>query len=291
MFSIKETLNRTKLKEKKGMTTKLSHYVNERGKINWMHSFNWSKESVMSRGILPKSLCNSKIIQIGAGSLGASVGELLIRGGIEKLGIMDFDLLEMGNITRHTLLIDDINKDKAQSLADRLNRASLHSKVTALKGDIKYNLTNNSKDLERYNVVLDCTGEDDVLNELEDYTWSKPKRFVSISLGFGGKRLFFFSTTAFSFPNQTFKKLVLPWLIKEQTYYQDYSLPREGLGCWHPLFPARVDDIWMMAATAVKNLESIFQEQDISVFKVYEQKIVDGVFSGLELIEEVKFNE
>ncbi|QSX23903.1 ThiF family adenylyltransferase [Priestia megaterium] len=291
LFDLKAVLKRTKLKEKEVMSNKPTHYINKYRKINWMHSFNWSKESVMSRGMLPKSLCNSKVLQIGAGSLGSSLGELLIRGGVEKLGIMDFDLLEMGNITRHTLLINDIDKYKAQSLVDRFNQSSLHSKATAFNGNIKYNLNHNSKELEKYNVILDCTGEDDVLNHLESYTWSQPKRFLSVSLGFGGKRLFFFSSTGVSFPNQTFKKMIRPWLIKEQNHYQEYTFPREGLGCWHPLFPARVDDVWMMAAAAVKKLERVYQEPNVSVLSVYEQQIIDGTFEGLKLVEEVKFNE
>jgi hypothetical protein len=32
-------------------------------------------------------------------------------------------------------------------------------------------------------------------------------------------------------------------------------LPAEALGCWHPLFPARVDRIWAMVAVAVGHIE------------------------------------
>ena len=290
LFDFKAGFKRTHLKEKEVITNKSTHHINKYRKINWMHSFNWSKESIMSRGMLPKSLCNSKVLQIGAGSLGASVGELLIRGGVEKLGITDFDLLEMGNITRHTLLINDIDKYKAQSLADKLNRSSLHSKVTSFNGTLQYNLNHNSKELEKYNIILDCTGEDEVLGYLENYTWPHPKRFVSVSLGFGGKRLFFFNSMGLNFPNEIFKEMIRPWLIKEQDHYQGYTFPREGLGCWHPLFPARTDDIWIMAATAVKKLERIHQEQDVPILSVYEQQVTNGAFEGLKLVEEVKFN-
>ncbi|MBL0240398.1 MAG: hypothetical protein IPQ00_07480 [Chloracidobacterium sp.] len=34
----------------------------------------------------------------------------------------------------------------------------------------------------------------------------------------------------------------------------DVIPPREGVGCWHPVFPARADDIWMWGSIAIKVL-------------------------------------
>jgi hypothetical protein len=59
-------------------------------------------------------------------------------------------------------------------------------------------------------------------------------------------------------------------------------LPREGAGCWHPLFPARIDDLWLMAAAAVKVLESTVTEPPteplLAIFERFEE---DGVFAGI----------
>jgi molybdopterin/thiamine biosynthesis adenylyltransferase len=290
-FKTEILVKRAKLKANERKPDKQSKYMNKHENIKWMHSFNWSKESIMTRGILPKSLTSSKILQIGAGALGSSVSELLIRGGVEKFGIIDFDYLEMGNITRHTLLLNNLDNSKAEALMDRLNKSSLHSNVSAFKGSIQFNLKKNSEALEKYNVVLDCTGDDDVLASLESCQWLSPKRFVSISLGFGGKRLFIFTHVGMSFQNEVFKKLIDPWLRKEQNEYSDEVFPREGLGCWHPLFPARIDDVWLMAATAVKKFEGIFKEQNTSLLSVYEQQNTNaGDFEGLKLVEEVVYD-
>jgi molybdopterin/thiamine biosynthesis adenylyltransferase len=265
-------------------------YINKQWEIKWMDSFNWSKESVMSRGIQPKTIASSKILQIGAGSLGSSVAELLIRSGVEKMGIIDYDSLEMGNITRHTLLINEIGQNKAKVLVHRLNQTSVHSKACAFPGTLQMNLANNSEQLEKYNVILDCTGDDDVLTDLYSYKWSTPRKFISISLGYGGKRLFIFSCIDVHFPNDIFRKMIDPWLRMEKKEDQEEAFPREGLGCWHPLFPARIDDVWLMAATAVKKLEDIYKQKHSPFLSVYEQEIKNGVFQGLRLVEDEVYN-
>ncbi|MBT2639369.1 ThiF family adenylyltransferase [Bacillus sp. ISL-39] len=265
--------------------------VNGQRKIKWMHSYNWSKESVMSRGILPKKITESQILQIGAGSLGSSIGELLTRAGVSKLGIIDFDFLQMGNLTRHNLLISDLDNNKAQALTNKLNRTSIYSKVAPFKGTLKENLEHRIEDLEKYNVILDCTGDDDVLVELEQFKWSRLKKIISLSLGFGGRRLFIFSSSGTTFPNQVFKTMINPWLRDEQDKYKDEELPREGLGCWHPLFPARIDDVWLMASTAIKTFEVIFKENSTTPkLFVYEQQWNNGAFEGIRLVFEEEYN-
>ncbi|KZZ85543.1 ThiF family adenylyltransferase [Bacillus sp. SJS] len=272
---------------------KCEHKININGvnRIKWMHSFNWSKESVMSRGMLPKSINESKILIIGAGAIGSSIGELLTRAGVEKMGIIDFDNLEMGNLTRHSLLLTEVGRSKAEELANRLNKTSIHSKVTFFSGTLKYIVENNMDELKKYSVILDCTGEDEVLDYLQQYKWSATKQFISISLGLGGKRLFVFSNYGLFFQNKLFRKLINPWLQEEKRWYEESELPREGLGCWHPLFPARNDDVWIMAATAVKCLEKMYGERQKALFSVYEQGDKNGEFSGIELVYNEVFDE
>lgn len=260
--------------------------INGQSKIKWMHSFNWSKSAVMSRGMLPKTISNSRILLVGAGALGSSIGELLVRAGVEKLGIVDYDNLEMGNLTRHTLLLTEVGSNKAEAIAKRLNKTSIHSKVESYPGTLKYNLENNHEQLRKYNVIIDCTGEDEVLIQLQQYQWSDIKQFISISLGFAGRRLFLFSNNGSYFQYSLFRKYIDPCLAEESTQFNETQLPREGLGCWHPLFPARADDVWIFAATAIKKLEAIYNERKYPTFSVYEQEYNDGNFKGINLIHD-----
>ena len=52
-------------------------------------------------GILgQKKIIKSKILIVGMGGLGCSVAEFLVRAGVENLGIVDFDYVNISNIHR-----------------------------------------------------------------------------------------------------------------------------------------------------------------------------------------------
>ncbi|RSK45406.1 HesA/MoeB/ThiF family protein [Bacillus canaveralius] len=284
LFNIERVVKNHHKKQNENIT------INNHREIRWMNSYNWSKKSIMSRGIQPETIASSKILQIGAGSLGSSIAELLVRSGLEKIAIIDHDLLEMGNITRHALTLNDIGQYKAESLMHRLNQSALHGKAVAFPGTLEMNLKEKSEQLGIYNIILDCTGDDAVLNDLYNFNWTTPKTFISISLGYGGKRLFIFSCTDTHFPIDIFREMIEPWLRIEQRESQGEEFPREGLGCWHPLFPARIDDVWLMAATAVKKLEDIYRKKLSPFLSIYEQEMKDGVFQGLRLLKNEVYN-
>lgn len=117
------------------------------------------------------------------------------------------------------------------------------------------------------------------------FGWSGRKCFASLSLGARAKRLFIFGVRSETFPTSDFRARVDPWLRREIDELEGGpDFPREGVGCWHPVFPARADDIWLLASVAVKALVP-FLEQDIPeiLFKVYEQ-VEDGeTFSGVAI--------
>ena len=64
------------------------------------------------------------------------------------------------------------------------------------------------------------------------------------------------------------------------------ELPREGIGCWHPVFPARADDVWLLASAAVKHFERVVMAPPPQPqLVIYEQTVdEEGVFSGLKQI-------
>ena len=85
---------------------------------------------------------------------------------------------------------------------------------------------------------------------------------------------------------ENFLNLVEPYFQKDSNDFNLDALPRDGIGCWHPLFPARADDMWFAACTTVKALEAFVQnstEKGISL--IYETQTEDGLFNGLRLIE------
>jgi molybdopterin/thiamine biosynthesis adenylyltransferase len=252
------------------------------GPVDWLFSENWHRDDVSTRGRLPESLASSDILVLGGGAMGSVVSELLTRSGVVNIAVMDDDRLEVGNLVRHTLGLADLHEQKADALAARLNLASAHAKVDSIVGRFPPADPDIRQKVQRCGVVLDCTGDDAVLRQLELFLWEGEKLFVSISLGFRAGRLFCFVAAGNSFPNEEYRGEIEPWIAHEASLYDESELPREGAGCWHPVFPARIDDVWLMAAAAVKELESAITtpspEPRLIVFERYEE---GGLFGGV----------
>ncbi len=252
------------------------------GPVDWLVSENWHRNDVSTRGKLPESLASSKVLILGAGAVGSAMGELLTRAGVDDITFMDGDQLKIGNLVRHTLGLDEIHERKAAALAGRLNLASPHAKVESIDGCFPPTEEEAREKVQQCRIVLDCTGDDAVLRQLELFPWEDEKLFVSISLGFGARRLFCFVATGSSFPQDEYRDKTGPWIEHEASLYAESELPREGAGCWHPVFPARIDDVWMMAAAAVKVMETAAlafpREPQLTVFERYEE---EGVLGGI----------
>ena len=84
----------------------------------------------------------------------------------------------------------------------------------------------------------------------------------------------------------SFAELISPYLCEDKELFDDFKLPRNGIGCWHPTFPGRSDDIYLAAATAVKMIEKFVINtslKDISL--VYEQEESDMLFEGYQVVD------
>ena len=69
----------------------------------------------------------------------------------------------------------------------------------------------------------------------------------------------------------------------EREEYDLDELPRDGPGCWHPRHPARIDDVWMMSAAAVKLVEQAIDlpPKAPSLTVLEQHKDAKGNFAGI----------
>ena len=198
------------------------------------------------------SLRSKSVLIIGGGAVGSVLAEILVRSGVQDVTIMDHDRLKAGNLVRHTLGVSHLEKPKASSLADRLDDAAVHSVVSPIDATFP---PQEQKDINRVldaDVVIDCTAEDLVVEQMSRFTWDGPITFISVSVGLKARRAFTYVAHGNTFPSADFANKLDPWLRSEMEGY-DEDLPRDGTGCWHALMPARIDDIWMMAGAVVKD--------------------------------------
>lgn len=253
--------------------------------VEWLNTESWNTEELSARGRLTSALMDRRVALIGAGALGSVIAELLVRGGVKAVAICDGDTLHAGNLVRHTLTLESTGFNKAIGVTRKLNTSSPHARVTACESNLSHGHESPPSELAASDLIIDCTGSDEALNRLGQIEFSDSTVFASISLGMFGKRAFIFTSSGVKFPLERFQEAVSPWILKEREENSGIELPWEGIGCWHPLFPARIDDVWMMASAAIKtiegSLEFLAEEPGLAVI---EQTHEDGQFTGLRTV-------
>ncbi|MBD2717107.1 ThiF family adenylyltransferase [Microvirga sp. STR05] len=260
-----------------------SYIFRKTSTIEWLTTENWDRAQVSSRGKLPSSIIGHNILVIGAGSLGSALVELLARAGCIHITVLDNDILEVGNMARHVLTLDDLKKSKSESLVRRVNKIFPSINAVSNTKSIREALRINNDFLLGFSLIIDATASDQVLYELARANFLNGSIFASFSLGLYAHRVFCYTAPFHSDIDSDFNNNMDKWMEKEQAaYHEAEELPRDGLGCWHPLFPARSDDVWMLTAVALKTLESfIINEVKSTSFSVFEQSYIDGAFAGI----------
>ena len=254
--------------------------------VRWIESENWYPDQLQTRGRLHMDVTSKKTLLIGAGALGSPMAELLVRAGLLGMMVGDADLFKAGNLVRHTLGLEDLNKFKAEAVAKRLNSLSPFARVEWFNTKFPPSDAGRAVRMNEYDVVIDCTGDDELLYELSTFEWKGERTFFSASLSLGVRRVYCFSASGTTFPHADFRRLITPWLKRDVEENSKAELPREGVGCWHPVFPGRADDVWLLASAAVKHFEqTVLSPSADSRLVVFEQMMDDGgLFSGVRRI-------
>lgn len=246
-------------------------------RIEWIISENWSQEEIFQRGKIFQTMQRKGILLIGAGCIGASVAEILVRSGIYNLSIAGSDIFKVGNLSRHTLDLDSIGSNKCNSLCSHLNAITPHAEIKPINDHLSLiingDLPHTNIEIEKYDIIIDCTGENSVLSTLSSIKLKRPHFLISVSVGFGAKKLYINMQNHTAFNFDEFYQFILPYTEADLREMDEISLPRDGIGCWHPTFPARSDDVWMAASIAVKNIEKyICEGQTKLVSLIYAQQ-------------------
>ena len=251
--------------------------------LEWLNCDNYSLREIQNRGHFDRKMTSKKYLIIGAGTLGASVGEMLVRSGVYNISIIDDDKYSIGNSARHILEVDSVGKFKADEVCKRFN--GINPNVTA--SSINESLSmNNIGLIDSYDVIIDCTASNNVLSLLSSYTTHPKKHYFSISFGYKAENLFFSYQWGDSFDMSLFYNDLGNKIKKSEEAYMQGNLPWEGVGCWHPVFPAMAYDVQMAASVAIELISSFIESgkrksQSYVFEKKYDQ---DGVVLGFARI-------
>ena len=124
-----------------------------------------------------------------------------------------------------------------------------------------------------------------MLLSLPQFSWGGEKLTASISINYGALKAFVFTYKGGNFPVQEYLHKIRPHL---ETIDQVKELPSDGIGCWHPTFPARADDLWLLMSACVKYVLNSVENplaSETCRFTVFEQVLENGDFMGVRKIE------
>ena len=103
-----------------------------------------------------KKILSAKVLIIGIGGLGCPLLTYLAASGVGKIGIVDYDKVEISNLNRQTLFAQsDIGKFKVNQAKKNINK--INSKIKILPFNLKLNANNIKKVLKDFNIICDGT--------------------------------------------------------------------------------------------------------------------------------------
>jgi hypothetical protein len=229
--------------------------------LDWVRTDNWNANNILNRGRYDSSITRKKYMVIGAGTLSAFVCEQLVRNGVEDLTIVDSDVFHAGNLSRHLLGIQDISKNKATALADRLNTTNSHARIKAINDELNMD---NTSIFNKMEVIIDCSANDEVLKIISELSFRSKVMFFSISFGYKAEQLYITAGRAETFLYKTFADNFGNVIQEDTNKYKLEDMPWEGIGCWSPVFPAKTSDVMLAAATATEIITHFLRKGEIA---------------------------
>src|SRR5215472_4438173 len=103
-----------------------------------------------------RKLLNARVLLLGAGGLGSPLALYLAAAGVGKLGIVDFDAVDLSNLQRQLLHgTADIGRAKTQSAREAIGRINPHVQVVLYETRLT---SHNALAIVRdYDIVVDGT--------------------------------------------------------------------------------------------------------------------------------------
>jgi hypothetical protein len=249
--------------------------LHDDARLDWVRTENWHPDELGNRGRYDGGLRSANVALIGAGALGSMLASHLVRAGVARLDIIDPGILEAGNVVRHILTLNELGQSKAMAVAERLAEASPNVTVTGHLDMFAPDLEATGNALRAADVIIDATADDAVLSAMGAYDWAGDKRFVSIALSYAAEHLYAYFVDGRTFPADECEAALRPWI--DRLTKGPEELPWEGIGCWHSVFPARADDIGLLAATASRliddRLRTSVSAPELAVF----ERTKDGI--------------
>lgn len=230
-----------------------------------------TEDMFYGRGSFSKNLKSKRIALVGLGAIGSMVANSLAHCGASKIGLWDFDIVEPGNICRSTYTINNLGESKVKAIASIiksinpfietqnlcphgywLSHAPCNPNKTEFIGASFYANVNYksqeeaTKELKGYDLVIDCTGSNEMLHFL---SYAIPKAdIISMCITNHANELLCISNKDGN-PFEIRKS----YLSRIEQDTKNFYI--EGDGCYSPTFLATNCDIASLVNLALRDLD------------------------------------
>ena len=139
-----------------------------------------------------KKINKAKILIIGLGGLGCPLLSYLASSGVNNIGIVDHDKIELGNLNRQILFnTSDLGKYKVNQAKLKIKKIYNQIKIKAFK--IKISKKNIKTILNEYGIICDGTDNFDTRLLINDYCKKNRKILISAAINKFDGHLFKFN--------------------------------------------------------------------------------------------------
>ncbi len=148
----------------------------------------YSKQIILKKfGIVgQKKIMSSKVLIVGMGGLGCPLSIYLAGLGVGKIGIVDYDKIELSNLNRQIIYSHkDIGKYKVDVAKKKINEFNTKLKIKSFKK--KLNESNIKKIINEFDIICDGTDNFQTRFLINDYCLKEKKILISAAVsGFDG---------------------------------------------------------------------------------------------------------
>tara|TARA_B110000003_G_C16553868_1_gene497688 strand:+ start:35 stop:778 length:744 start_codon:yes stop_codon:yes gene_type:complete len=128
-----------------------------------------------------KKILASSVLVVGIGGLGCPLITYLAASGVGKIGIVDFDKVELSNLNRQILFsISDLGKFKVNQAKKKIKRLNKKIKIISFKKKI------TSKNIEnifkKFDIICDGTDNFETRYLINDYCKKNKKILISAAI-------------------------------------------------------------------------------------------------------------
>ncbi len=134
-----------------------------------------------------EKLNNASVLVIGVGGLGSSVIQYLSAAGVGKIGIVDYDKVELSNLNRQLIYKEsDLGKSKVEIAKNYISELNSSTEIEIF--EMRINEKNLPNIIGDYDILADCTDSLESRLSINDVcTRFKKKWVVSAVGGFFGQ--------------------------------------------------------------------------------------------------------